>query len=116
MAVSRIQFEPPKMWDGGQWVEDENSEFIQLNNTSPGNVFLFDPSASTNTWRLRGGVDFQFPADVMVSQGAGLLVAGFNPTNAALLNAFRIKYPFSSNLPVFGPSAGRLANKGDSIS
>jgi len=67
----------------------------------------------TNVWRLANAVSFNFATNQTISGGARLLVVGFNPTNATLLNAFRARY--GTNATIVGPYSGQLANAGESL-
>jgi len=61
-------------------------------------------------------VNYTFPANFVLSAGNYLLLVNFDPaTNAATLAAFRGKYGVSTDVPLFGPYGGKLANDGESI-
>jgi hypothetical protein len=72
-------------------------------------------SGLTNTWRVRGGIEFNFPTDVALAPGHALLLVNFSPTEAALAAAFRNKYAVPSGVPLFGPYDGKLSNKSASL-
>ena len=42
---------------------------------------LFDPLRPTNTWRVRGGIELDFPRGVILPPGGWLLLVNFAPTN-----------------------------------
>src|SRR4030095_3672497 len=71
----------------------------------------------TNTWRLRGAVDFNFPMNVSLAPGAYLLIVNFDPnTNTTQLAAFRGRYDVPPAVPIFGPyRGGKLQNGGASV-
>ena len=69
----------------------------------------------TNTWRLRGGVDFGFPTNVSLAAGESLLLVNFQPTNAAALAAFQARYGVSPSVRVLGPYQGKLNNDSDDL-
>src|SRR5262249_13870677 len=70
----------------------------------------------TNTWKLTGGVDYVFPTNQSLGDGAYLLVVNFDPsTNAAFTAAFRAKYAINPAVPLFGPYGGKLNNSDDNI-
>jgi hypothetical protein len=77
-------------------------------------VPLYDTLHSTNGWRLRDAVSFQFNTSHVIPAGGYLLMVGFDPaTNGAALAAFRVKY--GTNGTVVGPWSGRLDNAGESV-
>ena len=86
-------------------------EFVELQNITASAVPLFDPLNPTNTWRLRGDADFDFPTNVTLSPGATLLVVNFNPvSNTNALAVFRTAYGLEASVPLFGPYSGSLDN------
>jgi hypothetical protein len=64
--------------DGTRNDEDED-EYLELQNLSAQPVPLFDPAAPTNTWRVRGGVDFDLPAAVTLAAGEFTNALGVAP-------------------------------------
>lgn len=82
--------------------------FVEIQNTGAVPLPLFDPAAPTNTWRL-GGVDFEFPANVMLSPGGVALIVATNPAT------FRARYDVPQDVPVFGPFSGRLQSSGERL-
>jgi hypothetical protein len=115
IVIHEIMYHPPDMISGNVTNDNEVDEFIELRNISGADVPLFHPDFPTNTWRLRDAVDFNFPPNLTLPAGGYLLVVSFNPTNTALLTAFRNKYSISAAVPVFGPWQGRLANDQENI-
>ncbi len=91
-------------------------EFIEILNAGEHQATLYDPAHRTNTWRLRDGVDFDFPTNAIVPAYGYALVVSFDPsTNALLTSIFRGRYGLSSNVLIFGPWIGKLDNSSDSI-
>jgi len=110
VVISEIMYHPLPTGTN----EDPNAEFIELHNLSGGPVPLYDPLHTTNGWRLRDAVSFQFNASHTVPAGGYLLVVGFDPaTNGAALTAFRARY--GTNGALVGPWSGRLDNAGDAV-
>lgn len=111
IVINEIMYRPP---DNGT---NDNSadEFIELLNIASVPVQLFDPSIRTNTWRLRGGVDFNFPTNITLAAGEFLLLVNFDPANAAALTAFRTRYGVSGSVKIFGPYDGKLNNSGENV-
>jgi hypothetical protein len=60
-------------------------EFIELRNLNASAVDLFDPTNSTNTWKLNG-VGFDFPENVTLSAGACLLLTSVDPASFRALH------------------------------
>jgi hypothetical protein len=80
-------------------------------------VPLYDPSFPTNHWRIRGGVDFDFPSNITLAAGATLLVVGFDPVlDPSSLAAFKSAYGIISPVTILGPWSGKLGNTNESVS
>ena len=60
---NEVNYNPPP--DG--LTDGDEFEFIELKNITGTPVNLFDPAYPTNRWRLRGGVDFDFPANLTMA-------------------------------------------------
>jgi hypothetical protein len=115
IVISEIFYHPPDLVSGTNLLDNSADEFIELQNITSTSVPLFDPQFNTNTWRIRGGVDFDFPPGRALAAGECLLVVNFDPANAPLLDAFREKFGVSATVAVFGPYEGKLANSGAAI-
>jgi hypothetical protein len=61
VVISEIMYHPPDIPTGTESLDNTRDEFIELCNVTQGPVPLFDPLFPTNTWRIRSGVDFDFP-------------------------------------------------------
>jgi len=115
VVVNEIMYHPVTV-SGTNAIENSDEEFLELLNVTSNSVALYDTAAPTNRWEIGGGVDFVFPAGVILPPGGYAVVVGFNPaTNAAALANFRVKYGVSTNVPIYGPFDGRLNNAGESI-
>jgi Lamin Tail Domain len=99
LVFSRIQYQPKAGED----------EYLELQNKASVTVPLYDPEYPANTWRIRDGVDFDFPPGVNLDPSARLLVVGIDPA------VFRTKYAVAASIPVFGPWTNVLANSGERI-
>jgi hypothetical protein len=99
IVFTKIQYHPV---DGGD-------EYLELQNNTAAAVPLFDPLFPTNTWRLRGAVDFDFPQGITVQAGARLMVVPIDP------NVFRQKYEIPAGIPIFGPWTNSLNNAGERV-
>src|SRR5262249_10528070 len=72
----------------------------------------------TNTWRVRGGVNFDFPMDVVLGSRKFLLVVNFDPTNTLVLSAFTNKFKIGgvpAQVKLFGPYKDKLSNGSASV-
>ncbi|MBI5385139.1 MAG: immunoglobulin domain-containing protein [Verrucomicrobia bacterium] len=111
VVISEIMYHPASLT-----TNDPPASFVELRNLTATNVPLYNTAEPTNTWRLRGGVDFDFPTNVTLPPGGSVLVVGFNPTGEpANLAAFRSRYGLSSNVAICGPWLGKLANDQDTV-
>jgi hypothetical protein len=112
LAINEILFYPPP--NAGE--DETRYEFVELRNLAAYDLPLFDPFAATNTWRIRGGIDFNFPPNIAVPPQGFVLLVNFDPVNdASTLAGFRSRYGLSPSIPLFGPYAGNLNNSGDII-
>jgi hypothetical protein len=103
------------MVSGTNILDNSLDEFIELQNITAAPVQLFDAQFPLNTWRVRGGIAFDFPPNHSLAAGECLLVVNFDPANTALLNAFREKLGVPTSVAVFGPYEGKLANSGAAV-
>lgn len=112
VVINELMFQPPLLG----FEDDVQDEYIELHNLTVTNVPLFDPQAATNTWRITGGVDFSFPANVTLAAGGYLLIVSFDPAaDLATLASFRSHYSLSPSVPIYGPYNGHLSNAGETI-
>jgi hypothetical protein len=96
--------------------DNTRDEYVELRNITLQPVPLYDPDAVTNTWRLRGAVDFDFPMNQVLPPGGFLLLVSFDPIlDVAELAAFRQRYSLNTDTVILGPYAGRLNNSGESL-
>ncbi|MBN2508521.1 MAG: hypothetical protein JXQ71_17725 [Verrucomicrobia bacterium] len=88
----------------------------ELHNPGSQPVPLYDPAHPTNQWRLREGVTFDFPPNILVPAGGCLLLVSFDPVaDAAALAAFRAKFGVPAEVPVLGPYDGKLSDTGEGV-
>lgn len=111
LVFNQIMYHPP----GAGTNDNTGDEYLELMNISDTVVALYDPLHPTNTWRLRGGVDFDFPPGVMLAPNERLWVVNFDPNDLAALAAFRARYSLGPAFPIFGPYGGNLANAGERL-
>ncbi|MEY2409363.1 MAG: hypothetical protein QOF48_2033 [Verrucomicrobiota bacterium] len=112
LVINEIMHHPPDF--GG--AENVSDEYIEIYNVTSASVPLYDPAAATNTWRLRGGVTFNFPQGASMSSHSYLLVVSFDPVaNPAMTASFRGYYGLASTVPIHGPYLGHLDDQGEAI-
>lgn len=99
IVVGRIMYHPTI----------DNDEFIELRNRTNQDLPLFDISFPQNTWQIRGGIEFNFPANQRIRAQGRLIVTETDP------DVFRQKYQIPAEVPVLGPYLGKLDNIGESI-
>lgn len=83
--------------------------FLELLNLTSDPVPLFDPARPTNTWRLDGVGEWNFPPGTILAPCATLLVSSTNPA------AFRAQYGVGPEVAVVGPWTGVLDPDGETI-
>ena len=110
VVVSEIMYRPRALGTN----ENHRDEFLELHNLSAAPVPLYDPQASTNTWRLRQAVEFEFPQGVVMPAGGCVVVVSFDPAaDAATRAEFEAVYGRQTSL--FGPFRGKLDNRGEPV-
>jgi hypothetical protein len=115
VVISEINYHPPDTVTASGIEDNTADEFIELRNITAATVPLFDAQFPLNTWRVRGGVDFDFPSGRSLRAGECLLVVNFDPADAALLSAFRGRVGVASSVAIVGPYDGKLDNGGDTV-
>ena len=113
VVINEIMYHPP---DIGGTNDNTLEEYLEIYNITDFIVPLFDPNFPTNTWRLRGGVDFDFPPSIQMLPHSYVLLVNFDPaTNAVALDAFRALHGLPVSLRVMGPYGGKLSNDGEAV-
>jgi hypothetical protein len=112
VVVSELMYNPPRLGTN----DNTRDEFVELRNITGAAVPLYDVNFPTNRWRLRGAVDFDFPAFTSIPANSALVVVSFDPaTNATDAAAFRTTYGLASNVVLHGPWSGKLDNGGEDV-
>ncbi|MBN2474798.1 MAG: lamin tail domain-containing protein [Pirellulales bacterium] len=96
------------MYNAGEFVGAEDLEFVEICNPTAASFNL------TN-WRIRGGIDYDFPAGTQLGPHAVLVVVPFNPGDALKLAAFRDYYGIGEEIAILGNYSGVLDNGGERI-
>ncbi len=113
VVINEVMFYPPSI-DGTN--DNTQDEYVELLNISSATVNLFDPGAPTNTWKLKGGIDYVFPQNVSIPAGGYVLVVNFDPVvDQPALTEFRNRYGVNANVPLYGPYGGHLSNSGENL-
>ncbi len=116
VVIAEIHYRPIARQEGLDLVENFEDEYIELLNISGGPVSMFDPVVATNTWQIRGGIEFDFPANVTLPAGGRLLVVSFDPANNPVATAaFRSRLGLAPGVLLVGPFRGQLGNGGNDI-
>jgi len=114
VVFSQIMYHPP----GIAGVDDTVNEFIELTDidSSGGPTAMFDPAHPTNTWRLRGDVEFDFPAGFRMPATRRVVLTGFDPERDLRdLEGFRARYRLDGQVTLLGPWNGSLSNGGGNL-
>ena len=112
VVISEVHYHPVDLIGG---VDNLADEFVEIRNITGAAVPLYDPAYPTNVWRLRDAVSFRFPPNASIPANGIIVIVGFNPTNTALLNAFKTKFSVQAGAVILGPFDGKLDNSTDSV-
>jgi len=115
VVLNELMFHPPS-GAGSGGADNIVDEFLELRNVTADAVLLYDPTSPTNTWRLRGGLSFDFPGNLTLARGGCLLLVNFSPgANPGQLTDFRSRYAVPDGVTILGPYAGKLGDADDTI-
>lgn len=89
--------------------EAGGAEYVEILNRSDDTVSLFDEANPSNTWIL-DGISYQFPENQALEPGQLAVIVSIDP------DTFRSLYEIPESVPIWGPFAGRLDNKGELLS
>jgi len=95
VVVSEIMYHPADL--GG--TNNVRDEYIELTNITGANVLLYDPLAPTNTWHLRGAINFDFPQGASIAAGERILIASASWTGTLdnTGETIRLRWPDNPN-------------------
>jgi len=119
VVITEVMYHPPDIISGTNIFDNELDEYVEIYNCSTQTVYLYDRTvypyppfgmAYTNTWRVRGEIDFNFPTNVSLLPGRSLILVNFGLTNIIQLNTFRAKYSVPPGVQIFGAYGGKLSN------
>jgi len=115
IVISEVNYHPPDVVNVyGAWDNTED-EYIELHNISGAPVALHHPTNTSIVWKLRDAVDYSFAPGTTLPAGAYALIVSFDPTNTALLDAFKANNGVPNGTAIFGPYSGKLDNSSDSV-
>ncbi len=92
-------------------LQTQDLEYLELYNAT-------DAPIDLTNWRLRGGVDFDFPAGQLLAAGSTLLILPFDPQqseHSSRAEAFRVQYDLDATVAWVGGYEGKLSNSMDWI-
>jgi len=111
VVISEVMYHPVEAVEHPEYAEVH--EYVELHNPTGGPVDLW---TTAGTWRLDGGVAFDFPSNTTMAAGSYLVVVPFNPTNTADAAVFNSRYGLTNGqVRLLGPYDGRLANGGERL-
>jgi hypothetical protein len=91
-------------------------EYLELHNVTTATAQLYYSGYPTNSWRIRGGVEFDFPHNFSLAAGATVLLVGFDPAvETNRVHAFRATYGVPTTTLLLGPFVGRLNDIGEEL-
>jgi hypothetical protein len=113
VVINEIMYDPLAV--GG--VENTTNEYIELFNMTSNSVPLYDPSATSDVWKVRGEVSYDFPGGVVMPPGGYLVLVGFDPVaNPSALAEFTSTYGLGASLSIYGPyTGGPLPDSGGTL-
>ncbi len=112
IVISEVQYHPVDILLGRGPVDNCIDEYIELHNNSDASVALF---STTNSWRLRDAVDYEFPIGTTIPPHGYILVVQIDPSDPGRAAAFRARNGVPAEVQLFGPFSGQLDNSTDSI-
>jgi hypothetical protein len=116
LVLTEIMYHPPDLSMGGLPVGNARDECLELYNLADETIPLYDTDHPANTWRIDGGIQYEFPTGITLAPHGYLLLVNFSPAaDPIALEAFHSRYGLSNNVPLYGPYEGRLNNAGDRL-
>lgn len=113
VVITELMVEPPPLSGTN---DNTLHEFVELSNLLAAPQVLYDPSIVTNTWTLRGAVDYEFPAGTVLGGGEVVVLVSFTPgVDSVVESEFRAFYGIADGVRLFGPYRGKLGNVTESL-
>ncbi len=113
IVISEIHYHPaapsPAALQLDPSITEQDLEFIEIHNPTA-------TATALDQWQLRGGIEYNFSAEVTLAAGETIVVVSFDadaPGNASRAAAFRAEYGIASTIRLLGSYVGRLDNQGE---
>ena len=103
-----LRFGPVVLTEIHYHPDQDDLEFVELQNVTAQTVTLYDQSIPSHRWRL-GGLDFEFPSGASLAPGARCLITTADP------DLFRLHYSVPSAVACYGPALGALQGNGEEL-
>jgi hypothetical protein len=114
VGISEVHYHPqvlPQTLAVAPAITADELEFVELHNGGTQPVDL-------SGWRLRGGVEFDFPAGTTLAAGQRLALLAWDPAhpeNGLRLRAFQAQYDPAAEIRLLGGYAGQLGDSDDRL-
>jgi len=109
LVISEVMYNPSPPTSPGVTVDE--LEFIEIHNP-------LHTGDNLSNWRLRGGIDYDFPTGQVLAGNQSLVVLSFAPfdsLNVARVSGFRDQYDVDESVTLLGPYTGRLSNSAEEV-
>ena len=100
VIISEVMYQPTS--------NDGHLEYIEIYNQT-------DATINLEGWRIDNAVSYTFPTNTILNADSVLLLVSFDPTDASLLNAFKVEYTVPAGVQILGPFNGSLSNGGERV-
>ena len=110
IVLTEVFFAPVRTDESGLAAQ---IEFVELTNQGANKVLLGADDNLATQWRIRGGIQYDFPTGLELDSGESLIVTSEGDSSA--IDSFRSHWGLSTELLILGPFSGRLENSGDTI-
>lgn len=116
VVISEIMYAPPSVLSDLVLTDGTRDEFVELRNLTGEPVPLCDPAFPNNTWHVRGGISYDFPAGAILPPYGYAILVNFNPASEPDAVAdFLNRHAHAANATLYGPYSGKLDNAGDEV-
>lgn len=106
LVINEFMYHPP-MTDTNQ-TDNTLDEYVEIFNPTGTNVMVAN---ETGAWRMDGCISYSFPTNLVMPPGGVVVLVNFDPSDAALMGAFKERYALTNGDTLFlGPYGGKLAN------
>jgi len=102
VIISEVHYNPSDEPDANDF------EFVEIYNSTGAAEDLTD-------WRIRKGIDYDFPDDTILGCGAALVIVSFDTDDADKLTAFRAYHDIDDSVSILGGYSGQLDNGGEKV-